>query len=160
MFFIYGDGSNGCLAWPGMVPRVASKIPQSYRAVQTDLKNDPLCYCRARMWLIAIRILTFSRCVKSLYASYNHHFWASSRPQNHFLFAISGSTMANTPMKVNSSTSTAFPLHVVIFLFCIKQGSVAVFSDGITYIPHSPVVYKANSLEQCTLTLSFSGLTI
>ena len=118
-------GLTWCLRW-------LQKLPQSCRAVQTDLKDDPIRYYQARMWLIAIRILTFPRCVKSLYASYNHHFWASSRPHSHFLFAISGSTLMNTPMKVNSSTRMAFSLHVIIFLFCIKQGSVAVFSDDIT----------------------------
>ena len=72
------------------------KLPQSCRAVRTGLKDNPLCtcYCEARMWLIAIRIHVFPPSVKSLYVSYNHHFWASSQPQNRFSFAISGSPLA------------------------------------------------------------------
>lgn len=119
-------GLAWCLRW-------LQKKRQSCRVARTDLKDDPLCYYQARMWPIAIRILTFPRCVKSLYASYNHHFWASSRPQNHFLFGISGNTLMNTPMNANSGTRTSFSLHVIIFLFCIKQCPVVVFSDGITY---------------------------
>ena len=109
------------------------KLPQSCRAVRTGLKDNPLCYCEARMWLIAIRIHIFPPCVKSLYVSYNHHFWASSQPQNRFSFTISGSHLANIPMKVESSKSTPFSRHVVILLFCTKHGSWSVLSRGITY---------------------------
>jgi hypothetical protein len=111
------------------------KLPQSCRAVRTGLKDNPLCYCEARMWLIAIRIHIFPPCVKSLYVSYNHHFWASSQPQNRFSFTISGSHLANIPMKVESSKSTPFSRHVVILLFCTKHGSWSVLSRGITYRP-------------------------
>jgi hypothetical protein len=111
------------------------KLPQSCRAVRTGLKDNPLCYCEARMWLIAIRIHIFPPCVKSLYVSYNHHFWASSQPQNRFSFTISGSHLANIPMKVESSKSTPFSRHVVILLFCTKHGSWSVLSRGITYHP-------------------------
>ena len=110
------------------------KLPQSCRAVRTGLKDNPLCYCEARMWLIAIRIHIFPPCVKSLYVSYNHHFWASSQPQNRFSFTISGSHLANIPMKVESSKSTPFSRHVVILLFCTKHGSWSVLSRGITYL--------------------------
>jgi hypothetical protein len=109
------------------------KLPQSCRAVRTGLKDNPLCYCEARMWLIAIRIHTFPPCVKSPYVSYNHHFWASSQPQNRFPFAISGNPLASTPMKVESSKSTPFSRHVIILLFCTKHGSWSVLSRGITY---------------------------
>ena len=80
------------------------KLPQICRAVRTGLKDNPLCYCEARMWPIAIRIHIFPPCVKSLYVSYNHHFWASSQPQNRGSFTIIGSNLPiSIPIKVESS---------------------------------------------------------